>query len=253
MRSNKIFLGLGLFMVFLLVAQQADAHAWCTTRNKCHWWAKKFTANAQVGCIGFSVPLCYRHSGDCDWTANLSCGWRNCLWGGGDAAASNGWNGCSTWTTRSGQGLAGEPTTTTTTRDDDQGGHEVISRADFDDATHTVTINLDRGEISALQGGMAARFDVYVLRDDVTEDQVKPGDEAPDPEPTPANTLWKGSIVLRDGRLTVTGFDPAAFRVVTDEKGLSHVTFANVRTVQKLDVTDADFANLVVRVVADEE
>jgi hypothetical protein len=139
------------------------------------------------------------------------------------------------------------------TRDDDQGGHEVYSRTEFDDVTHTVTISLDRGEISALRGGLAGRLDVYVLRDDTTEDQVKPGEEAPDPVPTPENTLWHGSVVLSDGSLAVTGFDPTAFRVTTDQKGLSRASFANVQAVQRFDVKDEDFDNLVVRVVTSEQ
>lgn len=253
MRANRIFVGLGLFMAVLLMAQQANADAWCNTRNNCRWWAKKFTANAQVGCIGYPLPLCVRHSGHCDYTANLSCGWRNCLWGGGDAAAHNGWNGCYQWTSRSGQGIAGDPTTTTGTRDDDQGGHEISSHSDFDNLNHTVTITLDRGEITALQGGMASTLDVYVLREDVDESQVKPGEEAPDPVPTPQNTLWHGSIVLSDGRLSVSGFDPRAFSLSTDSKGVSTVNFTNVATTQRFSLTDADFGNLVVRLVAAEK
>lgn len=252
MRSNRILLGFGIFLVFLLAAEQADAHAWCNTRNKCRWWAKKYTADTLVSCIGYPLPLCRQHSGDCDWTGDFSCGWRNCLWGGGNAAAHNGNVGCYQWDYRTGQGVAGDPATRET-RKDDQGGHEVYSRTEFDDATHMVKISLDRGEISALQGGLAGRLDVYVLRDDTTEDQVKPGEEAPDPVPTPENTLWHGSVVLTDGRLAVTGFDPAAFKVSTDEKGLSRASFANVQSVQRFDIRDEDFDNLVVRVVTSEE
>jgi hypothetical protein len=251
-RSNRLLLGLGIFLAFLMAAEQANAGAWCTTRNKCHWYAKKFTANAQVGCIGLSLPLCYQHSGNCDWTAHLSCGWRNCLWGGGDASADNGWGGCHTWTNRSGQGIAGTPKATQT-RDDDQGGHDVLSHADFDDATRTVTITLDRGDITSLKGGMAGRFDVYVLREDVKEGQVPEGQEVDDPVPTPENTLWHGSIVLRDGQLTADGFKTDTVKVTTDEQGLSHATFENLQAVQSFDIPDADFANLVVRVAAEEE
>lgn len=252
MRVNRLLVGLGLLLAVLLTVQQADADAWCNTRNKCHWWAKKFTANAQVGCIGYPLPLCAQHSGHCDYTANLSCGWRNCLWGGGDAAAHNGWNGCYHWTSRSGQGVAGDPSVKGT-RDDDQGGHEVASHTDFDDQNRTVTITLDRGEISALAGGLASRLDAYVLREDVDESQLKPDQEVPDPEPTPENTLWHGSVVLRDGRLAVTGFDARAFKVTTDAKGLSTVTFANVATNLRFDVTDEVFGNLVTRLVSAEE
>ncbi len=116
-----------------------------------------------------------------------------------------------------------------------------------------MTISLDRGEISALQGGLAGTLDVYILRDDTTEDQVKPGEEAPDPVPTPTNTLWHGSIVLTDGRLVVTGFDPSEFKVTTDPTGLSRVTFANVKSVQQFNISDADFDNLVVRVATGEQ
>jgi hypothetical protein len=241
-RSKKLILGLILSLSFL-AAQQADADAWCNTRNKCRWYSKKFTANAMVGCIGFSLPLCYQHSGDCDYTANLSCGWRNCLWGGGDAQAHNGWNGCYKWYTRSGQGVAGDPTVTGT-RDDDQGSGDVVSHAKFDDLTKTVNILLERGEITALAGGMAGRLDAYIFRDDTDESQIKEGEEAPEPEPTPANTLWHGTVVLRDGAVAVTGFDPRGFIVTTD---------ANVETAQRLNVTDAAFANLVVRVSISEE
>lgn len=252
MRWNRIFRGLGLCLVFLFMAEQVDAHAWCVTRNKCRWWAKKFTADTRVSCIGFPLPLCAQHSGHCDWTAPLSCGWRNCPWGGGNASAQNGWGGCWLWTQRSGMGIAGEATTSEF-QEDDAGGHDVSSHAEFDGVAHTVTITLDQGEISAMAGGMAGRLDVYILREDVTENQVPPDGEAPDPAPTPENTLWHGSVVLRDGRLTVTGFDPGAFTTVTDETGMSRVSFENVRTVQQLDVSDADFAALLVKVIADEE
>ena len=90
MRSKRLFLGLGLLLAGLLVAEQAGANAWCTTRSNCRSWAQRFTANAHVGCIGLSLPLCYRHAGNCDGTGTLSCGWRSCPVGGGDASASNG-------------------------------------------------------------------------------------------------------------------------------------------------------------------
>lgn len=253
MRWNRIVRGLGLCLIFLFLAEQANAHAWCVTRNNCRWWAKKFTADTRVGCIGFPLPLCAQHSGHCDLTASLSCGWRNCPWGGGNAAAQNGWGGCWTWTHRTGLGIAGEAPAATQAQNDDGGGHNVYSRAEFDDAARTVAITLDRGEISAKPGGMAGRLDVYILREDVTEDQVPPDGEAPDPVPTPENTLWHGSIVLRDGRLTVTGFDPSAFTTVTDATGMSRVLFENVRTVQQLDIPDEEFAALLVKVIADEE
>lgn len=251
MRTNRIVLGVCLALAFLFAAQQADAGAWCTTRNKCHWYAKKFTANTQVGCIGLGT-LCYQHSGDCDWTANLNCGWRNCIWGGGNAAASNGWNGCWTWTSRSGQGVAGDPTVTAG-RDDDQGSHDVNSHAEFDDATQTVTITLDSGKITALQGGLAGHLDVYVLREDVDETQIKEGEDVPEPEPTPMNTLWHGSIILQDGQLALDGFAPDAFKVTTDDKGLSEVTFENVKAAPQFKISDVEFGNLVVRVMADEQ
>jgi hypothetical protein len=44
-----------------------------------------------------------------------------------------------------------------------------------------------------------------------------------------------------------------AFKVATDSKGLSNATFANVTTVQSLDVSDADFDKLVVRVISGEK
>jgi hypothetical protein len=250
MRANRMIRGLGLCLLLLFVAEQANAHAWCATRNKCRWWAKKFTANTRVGCIGLPLPLCAQYSANCNWTANLSCGWRHCIVGGGNAAASNGWNGCWTWTSRTGIGIAGD--SGTTAREDDAGGHDVYSRAEFDDLTRTVTITLDQGEISAKAGGMAGRLDVYVLWEDPTE-PTDPDTEAPDPEPTPENTYWHGSVVLRDGQVTVTGFDPAAFRVTTDSEEVSRVHFQNVTTVQQFDISDEDFGALLVKVVADEE
>ena len=60
-------------------------------------------------------------------------------------------------------------------------------------------------------------------------------------------------MVLRDGELTVTGFDPSAFKVTTDATGLSRVQFENVKTVQRFEISQEDFDALLVKVIADEQ
>lgn len=42
-------------------------------------------------------------------------------------------------------------------------------------------------------------------------------------------------MVLSNGTVTVDGFEPGAFRVATDEKNVSRLTFQDVTTVQRFD------------------
>lgn len=243
LRKTWIAPVLGLLLV--LVSADAQASAWCNTRNNCRWWAKKYTANASVGCIGFSLPLCYSHSGHCDGTS-VSCGWKNCLWGGATAWASNGPGGCSAGGNRTGQGIYGESKADATSEADASGSHSLQSRAEFDNAQRTVTIALDRGVMTSSPDSMESRIDVYVFREDVEE-----GKEVEDPVRTEENTLWRASIVLSNGVLKVNGFDPRLFNVSRDEKGNTTVQFAGVKSVVPMSISDEDFGNLVVQVMVD--
>lgn len=230
----------------MILAQAADAHGWCNTRNKCRWWAKKYTANTSVGCWGFSIPLCYQHSGSCG-TASANCGWKSCIVGGASASASNSSSGCFVSTSHSGLGHAGVIPPDSATNSEDAGGGQVQSFADFDDATQTVTITIASGELSAASGGMPARLSAFIFVEDVREGEV-----VEDPVRTPENTVWEGSIVLDDGAATVAGFDPDAVTVITDRNGASIASISGTRAVVPLRLSAEDFENLVVQIVSDE-
>ncbi|MCP3142250.1 hypothetical protein [Pyxidicoccus xibeiensis] len=234
---------LGLFLV--LGTADAQASSWCNTRNRCKWFAKKFTANATVGCIGFGLPLCASHSGHCDGTS-VSCSWRSCLWGGAQSSASNGWGGCSATGYRTGQGVYGEVDPGATAEADASGSHSVQTRAEFDDARRTVTLILDKGTMTSSADAMESRIDLFIFREDVVE-----GQQVEDPVRTEQNTLWRASIVLSNGVLRVSGFDPRQFTVTRDEKGITTVSFANLRTLVPMSISDADFGNLVVQTLVD--
>ncbi|HEX8435081.1 hypothetical protein [Archangium sp.] len=242
---KKWFAPLLALLFVMLPTLEARAAGWCSTRNKCKWWAKKYTANADVHCIGLSLPLCYQHQGHCD-SASASCSWRSCPVGGASAWASNGPSGCYHGGSRTGMGLYGTPASLEGGDEKSSGSHEVLSHAVFDDLSRSITLTLDRGYMTATADTMVSRFDVYVFREDVKE-----GQEVDEPVRTPENTRWHGSIVLQGGRLTVEGFDPTLFKVSTDRAGLTTVTFAQVKQVIRFDVSAEDFENLVVQSVAD--
>lgn len=243
---KKSLIGLGIAFVLLTSAQQASADSWCNTRNKCRWWQNKYTANAVVGCIGFSIPLCYRHSGSCG-TADAYCDWRNCLWGGGTAHATNSSSGCVATKYRTGQGVAGTPLPDAVAASNDTGSSRVQSFADFDDVLKTVTITLTDGSLSSTRGGMPERLTAYIFREDVTEGVV-----VEEPVRTPENTIWTGSIVLADGVVRTSGFRTEGIGVSTDREGMSVARLSGVQVTIPYAGSDADFENLVVQVVLDE-
>jgi hypothetical protein len=246
MRHNsKWIAGFVLGLLFLAGARSADAHSWCKTRSGCHWWAKRYTANARTGCFPSLIPFCWHHSGSCG-SASTSCG-HSCLPGGASASATNNSSGCFLSSGHTGLGWAADLQSAEPMRDDDQGGGRIVSTSEFDARGKTVAINLVEGEISSLAGGMPQRIEVYVFRDDSTE-------ETPVEEPvrTKENTLWQGYVELRDGRLSSSGIDTRSFRVSTDSSGLSTASFANVRTQVSLAVSDVDVERLVVEVASTE-
>lgn len=242
---KKLSTALLAMMLVMLPTLEAHAASWCSTRNNCRWWAKKYTANADVHCIGLTLPLCYQHQGHCD-SASASCGWVSCLWGGASSWATNGPSGCNHGGNRSAQGLYGTPASTEGGDEKSSGSHKVQSHADFDNTRHTVTVTLDSGTMTSTADTMVSRYDVYVFREDVKE-----GQEVDEPVRTPENTLWHGSIVLQNGKLAVQGFDPALFKVSTDDTGITTVTFAMIKQELRFDVSDEDFGNFVVQMVAD--
>ncbi len=234
-----------LGLVLFFSALQADASAWCNTRNHCHWWSKRYTANAHVGCIGFSLPLCYQHSGGCG-SASANCGWKSCLIGGASASASNGSGGCYTSTSHTGLGIAGTAATAAPC-DNEQGGSYASTSAQFDDASQTVAISFGEGELGAIRGGKAARVQVFIFRDETPE-----GVENDEPKRTPENTVWEGSIALENGVVSAKGLDVRSLGVKTDENGYSTLSLAGVRALVPLALSDADWDSLIVQVVADE-
>lgn len=239
--TSLTVLGLALFFS----AVHVDASAWCNTRNHCKWWSKRYTANAHVGCIGFSLPLCYQHSGGCG-SASANCGWKSCLIGGASASASNGSGGCSVSTSRTGLGIAGTAATAPC-GDTEQGGSFAVTNTQFDDASQTVALSFSDGELGAIRGGKAARVQVFIFRDETPE-----GVENDEPERTPENTVWQGSISLTDGVVSANGFDARGLTTGTDENGYSTVTLAGVRALVPLVLSAADWDSLIVQVVADE-
>ncbi len=242
LRSTSLtLLGLSLFFV----AMQADASAWCNTRNHCRFLSKRYTANAHVGCIGFTLPLCYQHSSGCG-SASANCGWKSCLIGGASSSASNGSGGCFTSTSHTGLGIAGTSATTPPC-DNEQGGSFVASNAQFDDPSHTVAIAFTDGELGAIRGGKVARVQIFIFRDETPE-----GVENDEPERTPENTVWEGSITLADGVLGGKGFDTRNLKAQTNENGFSTVSLAGVRALVPVSLSDADWDSLIVQTVADE-
>lgn len=231
-----------LTLAALAGGPEAQADAWCKTRNHCTWISKKYTANAYVSCIGLPIPLCYSHSGSCG-QATADCSWRNCLWGGGSASASNSSAGCSLKKSRTGLGIAGNYIPTPA-RDDDFGDASVDGTILFDDDTRSVSVQFDRASLVALTDGLAERLDVYAFVEDVREGAINEDD----PVRTDANTLWHGSVALKDGILTFEGLDSRAFSVTTDAAGLAHATAGANGLTLPFEISAEDFANLVVEV-----
>lgn len=243
--GNKTILTLLLGLALFAGSQAAEAHSWCKTRSGCHWWAKRFTANARTGCFPVLTPFCWHHSGSCG-TASASCS-HACLPGNASASATNSSAGCFLSSGHTGLGWAADLDSAEPMRDDDQGGGRIVSTSEFDARGKAVAINLVEGEISSLAGGMPQRIEIYVFRDDSTEDT--PVEE---PVRTKDNTLWQGYVELRDGRLSSSNIDTRSFRLSTDRSGLSTASFSNVKTAVAFPVSDADFERLVVEVVSTE-
>lgn len=251
MQRQKLIVYLTLAIVCLLGAREASADAWCQTRPECHFWAKRFVARAYVSCFyGVPVPMCSQRDARCG-NVEANCNFISCAIGGGRARATNGPAGCFHSSERSGLGLAGNASDlgddpTSLMGEDKSGGGETLTNARFDEAARTVEIRLESGRLAATPGGLGQRLKVWIFRDEIE------ADEDEDPVPTDETTLWTGSVALSGGELTVTGFDPAAFTLSTDDLGRTVATFADVATVVPLDLSAEDFAKVVVQVVNDE-
>ncbi len=245
MRQHKGLAALLLGLFLVAGARQADADAWCKTRSHCWWLSKRYTANARTGCIPFIVPLCWHHSGGCG-SAAASCS-NACIVGNASASASNSSSGCFLSTSRTGLGVAGTSSPDLLAASNDRGNSRLTSSSDFDDARGTVTINLDSGELQALAGGNPERIEAYVFVDDAPEGQAV--EEA---IRTSRNTLWSGSVDLRNGVLTVNGFNKDAFRVSTDATGLTTVSISGARAVVPVSTDPVLFERLVVEVTSTE-
>lgn len=241
MRTSKMIRGLLFGMGCLLLAQEAMAGASCVTRANCGALTKRYVAKSHVLCG--VVPVCLKQSSGCG-SAYTNCEWKNCLYGGGMSRAINGPGGCQIYTYRVGMGIAGEAFDPMVELDEnDASGTEALSSAEFDAATGTVTIHLSDGRLTATPGGLAQRLTVTLFQEDGTEE---------DPTPTAANTLWSGSVVVNGGKFAVTGFDASDFTLSTNDEGLSEATFSDIEVVLPLDISAADFANVVVKVLTDE-
>ncbi len=250
MNRTKWLTGLTLALAALLGAEQANAGASCLTRDRCRALSKTYVANAHVSCfVVVPVPLCINRGSSCG-TASANCDWRACLTGGGRARATNGPAGCVTAVERWGLGLAGDLSfdpaddPTLLMGDDDGGGSEILSNAVFDAAARTVEIRLDSGRLAARPDGLGQRLRVWIFH------APEGGDE--DPEPNADNTLWTGGVTLLGGKLAVTGFDPAAIALSTDDLGRTVATFADLVTVVPLDLSADELADVAVKVLADE-
>ena len=145
-----------------------------------------------------------------------------------------------------GQGIAGIPLADATASPNDKGDSRVDSFSEFDDAAKTVTITLTDGFLSSTSGGMPERFSAYIFREDVSAK----GDED-EPLRTADNTLWSGSIVVAEGSVQTEGFEADGIEV-SQQGEITLAQFRDLRTTIPLDLSDADFANLVVQVVLDE-
>ncbi|MEM7052141.1 MAG: hypothetical protein AAF604_20915 [Acidobacteriota bacterium] len=203
-RKSALIFGLSTLMWLLPVAD-LFAHSWCQTRNRCRWWRKEYVAGATVGCIGFSLPLCYKRSASCG-TAYASCGPKHCLWGQARAWAQNSSSGCSKGGWRTGQGIYGDPVEhfdVTEAPLDAAGDHQMSSRVEFDPDRRQVAIHFDEVMMKSTVDSSYSRIDVYLFLDD---------DKLPEEEvqPTPDNTLWSGYLESRDGRLVSEGLDSLA-------------------------------------------
>lgn len=243
---RRLVLAATLVGAVTFVALPASADAWCKTRNRCTWLSKKYTANAYVSCIGLWVPLCYHHGNGCG-SASATCGWRSCLWGGASASASNGPGGCSTTKQRNGLGIAGHYIATAA-RNDDFGDSSADSRVEFDDSTRSVILHLDRLSLSSLANGLRERLDVYAFVEDTGD-----GGVSDEPVRTDANTVWHGSVTLKDGVVSSDLGDARTLIVDTYDGGLSRASADGVSVRIPLDLTPEAFENLVIEVNLSEE
>jgi hypothetical protein len=239
-------------MACLLGARAAFAGASCVTRSNCRPLAKQYVARAHVSCfVVVPVPMCINRGSSCG-TVTANCDWYACLTGGGRARATNGPAGCVTSFDRWGLGLAGDASfdpaydPTLLMSEDDGGDGETLTNARFDEAARTVEVRLESGRLTATPGGLGQRLTAWIFRDE------SEGDDE-DPMPTAKTTLWTGSVTLIGGELTVTGFDPAAFALSTNDEGHTVVTFTDVATVVPLeDLSKEDFASVAVKILTDE-
>lgn len=251
MQRQKLIIGLALTMACVFGAREASAGASCVTRSTCRTLIKQYVARAHVSCaVPIPVRVCWRDASSCG-TVTASCDWKSCPIGGGRARATNGPAGCFTSTARSGLGLAGDASfnpaydPTVLMSEDDGGDGEALTSARFDETARTVEVRLESGRLAATPGGLGQRLTAWIFRDE------SEGDDE-DPVPNADTTLWKGTVTLIGGDLAVTGFDPAAFTLSTDDLGRTVVTFVDVSTVVPLDLSKEDFARVAVKILTDE-
>lgn len=257
MQRQKLIVGLALILACLLGAQEASAGASCITRSHCYALSKRFVAQAHVSCLlseAIPFPLilkCFEREPRCG-TVTANCDWRHCSIGGARARATNGVAGCFLSTAQWGLGIAGDASfdpaddPTLPMGEEDGGDGEALTNARFNEVARTVEVRLESGRLAAAPGGLGQRLTAWIFRDESAGD-----DE--DPVPNDETTLWTGSVTVIGGELSVTGFDPTAFILSTDDMGRTVVTFTDVATVVPLeDLSKEDFANVAVKILTDE-
>lgn len=213
MPRKTLILAISTLLFFAFTAD-AFADAKCKTRSQCRWWAKQFVASATVGCWfpAFAYTLCHKRSASCGSPVSANCEWKNCLWGGATASASNNYGSCSFSAFRSGLGRYGEEVTDPQPDSDNgEGSHEGLVRTEFTD-DGGAAVHFDHMRLSSTLDESFSRIDIVAYVE--SHESLKNDSEDFPPE----RVLHRSYIHLQNGVVTHKGFDEIAapFRGAAD-------------------------------------
>ncbi|MBI5387651.1 MAG: HYR domain-containing protein [Verrucomicrobia bacterium] len=232
--------------VFLAAGSIKAPAGWThQTRSSCKSWAKKYVANAHVGCGALLLQV--NRSSGCGYVS-AHAGRKQCVVGHAEAWANNGPSGTSGWGDRSGTGWVG-PSGAANGGADSYSSNRLDSFVEFDPAASQVLLRLTEGVLLAANDESFSQFEVRVWREDFEGQQADVPAAIRDDQ-----VVWAGSVRVQGGVVRYSDNFPAQDFQVADvplPSGLAgtQVTVSNVVKVIPFAPADAD--RIVVSVFGD--
>ncbi|MEM9593888.1 MAG: hypothetical protein AAGD06_06485 [Acidobacteriota bacterium] len=240
---RKLALLFGFVGMLAFVGVDAYATVKCKTRSRCRSWSKQYIAKAKTRCRGQGRTCRERHA-SCG-TAVANCSWRSCSSGGASAYAQNNGGSCILNGSRSGRGRYGE-----LEADPDQGvakssgNHQMASHVSFQEG-RSATLVIDHMVMDSTVDDSFSRLDVVAFVES-REGLANDDDDFP-----PDRIVWKGSIHLQNGVVSLQGFDDDQIRDYVGAKDVTAVQLGGLAQTIPFDGTAEEWDRFAVEISAD--